>query len=220
MVKKLAIAVGMSLILSSTETLQAGHFIKRLAPVSFELKKVLNSQLIVQARSIQAGISSQQEFLKVQKLLNLGAEVDAIDEKTGQSVLTLATWYNKLHLAELFLNKGANPNFQDITKHFGRTPLHAAGFQSNPEFVHLIADCGGKANVSDVYGGLPLGYAVYYGNPRTALALMQRRAWVNSAVVENLKQNLFYLNTESSSRDQQKARDTQEALKKAEELLD
>ena len=210
--------IGLSLILSSAGTLQAGPFFKRLSP---EFQKMLNGRFIAQFRNdALAGTQKPIALKNVQYLYLQGANINAVDPETGESVLTAAARYGSLGIMAYCLSHGADPNFQDIAKHFGRAPMHSAGTRSNPQFVHLIADWGGKVNFSDGYGERPLDYAVDNANPLTALALMARGARVNSTIVENLDQELFYLKRDDSPWAQQKAGYTQKALEKAQELLD
>ncbi len=216
--------IGLSLILSSAGILQAGQFfqavrlIKRLSP---ELQERLNLRLLAQFRNdALADTPKQIALCNVQALHLQGANINAVDPRTGESALTAAARYGSLGIMAYCLSHGAEPNFQDITEHFARAPMHTAGVRSNPQFVHLIADWGGKVNVSDKCGDTPLDYAVDNDNPLTALALMDRGARVNSTIVENLKQELLSLERDNSPWAQKKARDTQEALEKAQELLD
>jgi ankyrin repeat protein len=74
---------------------------------------------------------------------------------------------------EKLLDKGANPNVQDI---FGSTPLRIAARCDNPEVVELLLKRGADPNVPDIFGSTPLHIAAECDNPEVVELLLKRGA--------------------------------------------
>jgi ankyrin repeat protein len=79
----------------------------------------------------------------------------------GDTPLAVALQYEKLAIARLLLEKGANPNLVDES---GTRPLLVAAFRDRLEEVKLLLEYKADPNVSDDWAGTPLFYARKHGN--------------------------------------------------------
>jgi ankyrin repeat protein len=75
----------------------------------------------------------------------------------GWSPLRRALYNNKLDIAKLLLEHGANPNAKD--EFTGRTLLSMFTFPSNPAMIKLLLDKGADPSIADTAGHKPIGYA-------------------------------------------------------------
>ncbi len=83
--------------------------------------------------------------------------IDVLNEY-GQSLLHEAVAYKQVDLAEDLLNKGINVNIQDRK---GQTVLHFIGFHTtNTALAEAIINKGGRLDLKDLHGNIPLWYAV------------------------------------------------------------
>jgi len=64
----------------------------------------------------------------------------------GFTLLHYAAMYGRHEIAELSLERGADPNIQDNN---GRTPLHIAAMYGHPEVVKLLFEHGADPNIRD-----------------------------------------------------------------------
>jgi cytohesin len=74
----------------------------------------------------------------------------------GFTPLHYAAMYGRHEIAELLLERGADPNIQDND---GDTPLHLAAANGYSEIVKLLLEHGADPNVQDYGGMTPLHYA-------------------------------------------------------------
>jgi ankyrin repeat protein len=103
--------------------------------------------------------------------------------KNRPTSLHFASFYGRLDIAWLLLDRGANAN---SAGNFGRTPLHlVAGGTRNFErdrirTAQLLLEKGADPNALDWYHATPLHLASYYGRIAIARALLDGGADINS----------------------------------------
>jgi ankyrin repeat protein len=189
--KKLSFIVGASLILMLAGSLKAIP----VRGIALALKHILDKELVerIMHDAINGNISKRQAFANVKKLVDQGAQINAIDPKTGESALTVAAWFSTPEVVEYLLKKGANPNHQDNTEfqkfsaNFGRTAMHAAATRESTEFIHLLLLYGAQLNVPDKLGRLPIEYATQKACIDNAVKLAMNGSVVPLSAVEDLK---------------------------------
>mgnify|MGYP002624807085 CR=1 FL=1 len=108
----------------------------------------------------------------IQDYLAAGASPNTVDEKTGESILAIATWKNDLAVVELLLDLGADPNFVGTTA----WPLENAAGQGNTEIVELLLQHDAEMEVQDEDGGTPLIDAAAGGHPEIVDLLLDAGA--------------------------------------------
>lgn len=89
-------------------------------------------------------------------LLERNAEVDAISTWSAETPLQKAMKNNKLELAKLFLDNGANVNVKD---NLGQTLLHWAVMKNKVNSVRLLLDYNAAINVEHYSGQTALDLA-------------------------------------------------------------
>ncbi|XP_068854806.1 LOW QUALITY PROTEIN: B-cell lymphoma 3 protein-like [Aphelocoma coerulescens] len=89
-------------------------------------------------------------------LLEHGADVDAVDIKSGRSPLLHAVENNSLEMAELLLQRGASVNAQSYA---GCTALHAAAGRGLLGLLRLLLRCGADCGVRNLHNDTPAGVA-------------------------------------------------------------
>ena len=82
-------------------------------------------------------------------LISSGAEVDVIDVR-GETVLHLAAYANNLELVKLFIEKGANVNYQN--KSTGQTALLLVMDTNSVEVAKLLIESGAQVDIKDDEG--------------------------------------------------------------------
>jgi ankyrin repeat protein len=104
--------------------------------------------------------ASHGDFIKVKKLIDLGAPVDRPDYHFHRSPIHFAALAGSIEVVDLLLKSKANPNFFDKE---GETALHDAVRMNNFEMVKLLVR--GKANLESLnFDGLtPYQVAVEQG---------------------------------------------------------
>ncbi|RHZ72235.1 hypothetical protein CDV55_108814 [Aspergillus turcosus] len=114
----------------------------------------------------------------VQKLIELGADVNAVDER-GHSVLHLAVTpesYNEIEtstrIAKLLLENGAMIEARSLS---GKTPLHKAVLDSNIQALELLLDYGADIMARDNQGMTALHYAVRWPDFYETIVLLVER---------------------------------------------
>lgn len=147
--------MGISLALGSVTAIQATP-VRRV--IDAGLQRVLNRSFVAQIRNdaLNGNVSKQQAFRNVEKLCVAGADVNAVDPRTGESAVTVATWFSTPEVVAYLLERGADPNHQDITKFFGRTALHAAATRESTLFTWMLLSFGAQVNVPDKEGRMPI----------------------------------------------------------------
>ncbi|XP_053124853.1 B-cell lymphoma 3 protein isoform X2 [Hemicordylus capensis] len=86
-------------------------------------------------------------------LLERGADVDAVDIKSGRSPLLHAVENNNLEMVELLLQHGANVNAQSYG---GNTALHAASGRGLLETLRLLVRNGADSSLKNYHNDTPL----------------------------------------------------------------
>ncbi|HET6351814.1 MAG TPA: ankyrin repeat domain-containing protein [Coriobacteriia bacterium] len=87
----------------------------------------------------------------VERLLDLHANIEAVDIEQGASALNFAAFYGYNELARLLLGRGANPNHMN---YLGTPPLQTAVAQGNIDLVRTLLDNGARTSLCS--GGLTL----------------------------------------------------------------
>ncbi|MBL0317951.1 MAG: ankyrin repeat domain-containing protein [Alphaproteobacteria bacterium] len=96
---------------------------------------------------------------KTQEYLNLSSISSNLDIQfapKNQTSLHVLAKQGKTNIAEVFLEKGANPNIHDSK---GRTPLHIAAMKGHADLVTLLIENKADFNALDNTGHTPLYYA-------------------------------------------------------------
>ena len=97
----------------------------------------------------------------VQFLLENGADVNA-QERSGLTPLHFAAQYNN-DMVGLLLEKGANPNLQEITSN--KTPLFDAIETMNIESIKLLLEHGGNPKATSLNGSSALHWTIKHVLP-------------------------------------------------------
>jgi ankyrin repeat protein len=94
--------------------------------------------------------------------LDSGTDPNATDGG-GWTLLMIAVVWNKLHIVDVLLSRGANIHLKDCT---GSTALHlAAGFDRTDVFRKIFSVAGPRAmNFPNCHGWTPLHSLTYYGS--------------------------------------------------------
>ena len=109
---------------------------------------------------------------EAQKLLNLGAAIDARDRE-GATALARAAEAGKLKLVNLLLSRGANVNARAVN---GSTPLFYATQEDRANIVGVLLERGADPNLTGRSGLSPLEAAAYNDSPNIAKLLLQHGA--------------------------------------------
>lgn len=96
-------------------------------------------------------------------LLDRGADINAVEAGSGQTLLMAATLAGQAGVVDLLLSRGADPK---IGEHQGYTPPHGAGFQGRAAVVPVLARHG--IDLAHVHEDGFSGYhrALWGGEPR------------------------------------------------------
>ncbi|XP_062368319.1 B-cell lymphoma 3 protein homolog [Cinclus cinclus] len=89
-------------------------------------------------------------------LLEHGADVDAVDIKSGRSALLHAVENDDLEMAELLLQRGASVNAQSYA---GCTALHAAAGRGLLRLLRLLLRCGADCGLRNLHNDTAAGVA-------------------------------------------------------------
>ncbi|XP_058716014.1 B-cell lymphoma 3 protein [Poecile atricapillus] len=89
-------------------------------------------------------------------LLEHGADIDAVDIKSGRSPLLHAVENNSLEMAELLLQHGASVNAQSYA---GCTALHAAAGRGLLRLLRLLLRCGADCGLRNLHNDTAAGVA-------------------------------------------------------------
>ncbi len=92
------------------------------------------------------------DLASVQRALDNGAVIDEFDD-FGFTPLIEATIVNNYDMVSLLLERGGNPNFQDV---LNRTALHWAAENDNLDIAKLLLEKGANANAYSLGGQPPL----------------------------------------------------------------
>jgi ankyrin repeat protein len=94
----------------------------------------------------------------------LAADPNLINEYSsdGWSAIALAAHFGRLEIAQILLDRGADPN--SVSRNLNaNTPLHAAVVGNQREAVVLLVQHGANVNATDSGGWTPLGLAAHNG---------------------------------------------------------
>ncbi len=113
------------------------------------------------------------------RLFALGADPNQKHPETNLTPLHLAAALNRIEMAKLLIQRGANVNattvpgteskfptpldcerigHRPIRKHKGETPLHLAMLQRSFDIAHMLLDAGAAPNAEDIQGDRPIDY--------------------------------------------------------------
>uniref|UniRef100_H3C709 Kinase D interacting substrate 220 n=1 Tax=Tetraodon nigroviridis TaxID=99883 RepID=H3C709_TETNG len=110
----------------------------------------------------------------VKELLENSANLEHRD--MGGWTLMWAAYKGRTDVADLLLDKGANPN---ITGQYSVYPIIWAAGRGHAEIVHLLLQHGAKVNCSDKYGTTPLIWAARKGHYESVMHLLSNGADVD-----------------------------------------
>lgn len=102
----------------------------------------------------------RQDLEKVDDLIKAGADVNAIDPQTNESILYIAVTLGNYDMAQKLLGYGAYVN--SINTDLQSTPLHGAVFEDYIELAALLLKYGAHVNAIDANGNTPLHLARPY----------------------------------------------------------
>jgi len=102
-------------------------------------------------QSLIDAVHSRDAFA-VEQYLAAGASPDSVNEKTGESILSIAAGQANLPLAQLLLEHDADPNFTGTTA----WPIELAAGRGCTELVELLLDHDAETEVQDEDGCTPL----------------------------------------------------------------
>lgn len=111
------------------------------------------------------------KLYKVKELLAKGADIEYT--KYGKTALMFVSTYGDKQMAELLLDKGANPNTKVEDDY---TSLIGASSGGNKEIVELLLKKGADVNAKNKYGETSLMRATYKGYPKVVELLLENGA--------------------------------------------
>jgi ankyrin repeat protein len=118
------------------------------------------------------GIYSNVSLKIIQKLVELGSDVNARCILTGTLPIHHAVIFNRFDILKFLVRKGANINTLD---HISRkTPLHYACENGNVEMVKYLCEMGAALNPSDMDGFTPIHVASENGNIKCIKVLISQ----------------------------------------------
>ncbi|MDD9901323.1 MAG: ankyrin repeat domain-containing protein [Alphaproteobacteria bacterium] len=103
-------------------------------------------------------------------LIAQGADVNAKDASSGETLLMKAAWHGLADVVELALAHGACITDKDLVR---QSALH---YTNNPATMKLLLDHGADINATDQEGYTPLHISIHGGDKDAALCLIQHGA--------------------------------------------
>lgn len=125
----------------------------------------------------RAGLSRAQKLALLKNLAVSSAKVNAPSNE-GITPLYVASDNGDIDAAELYLSKGANPNFHE--KHC-RTSLCLSSEKGYGRFVKILLEHGANPNIKNDDGGFPLYFAAANGHEEVVSLLLNYNAKINLA---------------------------------------
>ena len=109
------------------------------------------------------------------ELLEAGADANgATPTRAGIMPLGIAIWNKNIGIAQLLLDKGANPN--KLNKYGSKTTLHLAARFHDKNMIKLLIEKGAEINKQDRSGKTPLKVAEEWGNQEALEMLLEMGA--------------------------------------------
>jgi ankyrin repeat protein len=102
--------------------------------------------------------------------------------KKGDTALHMAINYQYTDIVKHILSQGADPNIPDNDSNF--TPVHYAVGWNNYEILSLLIEAGAILDSQDVYGNVPLMYAVKERNDRCFDLIAEHKTNLNAWNIE------------------------------------
>ncbi len=116
------------------------------------------------------------DLAKVVAMLSSDPKLAASKNKKGQTATLLATYYGKKDIADVLIKNGIE---LDV--------FEAAATGQITRLRSLIANDKSLVNSFSPDGFVPLGLAIFFGHPETAMALLESGASVNLASKESMR---------------------------------
>ncbi len=147
-------------------------------------KRCLIALLLIGLSSLNYGMSiddekhllqaiSEDNVTTVELYMNRDDTYKNYTFKLGGSPLLIAVWYNRIQVARLLLENGADSN---IHRYYSQTPLHYAARYGFEEMGALLIKCGALLEPKDCSGKTPLYYAVFEEKKGAVQFLLQKGA--------------------------------------------
>ena len=121
----------------------------------------------------------------VEKLISLGAKLDAQDNDTSngpKSPLQMAVAFKDIECAKILIENGANVNLMFSEGIGGNPPLHLAVMTGNIEMVQLLLNHGADVNTMEINGKTPLHLAVDFSEDKTEIVKLLLEHGANADV--------------------------------------
>jgi ankyrin repeat domain-containing protein 50 len=132
-------------------------------------RKSAGSTVVSGLRSAINGDSIQ----RLLKLLEDGADIDAVDEIGGSTALTHAAWFERDEAVRLLLNHGAAV---DLRERSGRTALHWAASSGNKSMVIDLVEQGGATVDLKIFGWTAMLLAARMWHAQVVIYLIEQGA--------------------------------------------
>ena len=150
-----------------------------------------------------------EDVAQVQRLLEMGADVNTRNAETGLTVLMMAACQANVKLVRILLEAGADVFTADSKT--GATPLHKACQGGNPDVVRLLIEKGAFVDaVTPTMGHTPVMDALWYKWPEIVQILVDHNANLNLSThygFSMMEHFQFELNVNTLGRDKLQAID-------------
>jgi ankyrin repeat protein len=110
------------------------------------------------------------DFEGLRASLNVGVPVNVCNEK-GDTLLMLACYYGHVRVAELLLERGADPERRNDR---GQSPLDGAAFKGDVAIATTLIDAGAQVNAAGPDGRTALFYAAMFDQDSMVELLIER----------------------------------------------
>ena len=151
-VVKVLLNCGANVMASSLQNLTALHFATESGEDEL-IETLINCGLDVNARDNTIWESTpllrvcrMRKSSGIQKLIDLGADIEIIDKKHDATVFLWACQKGKTNAAKILLENGVNFN---ATSSNGSTALHFVGESGKSDLIETLLDCGLDVDVKD-----------------------------------------------------------------------
>lgn len=148
------------------KAIESGNF----KAVSAEIKNGVDVNYVDDRGTSPLHIAAQNNQIEiVEKLLESGADVNALTKHDGWSALHFAATRGYNEIVKILIDAGANLDVHGLR--YKRTCLHYASDQGRSEVVKLLLKSGAKKDVIDINKDTPLALAERKGHEETAKLL-------------------------------------------------